>query len=406
MTESRIEVQGYCDPRFAEVKAEFKRNFTQRGEIGAAVTIYHEGTLAVDLWGGIADKSTGIPWEEDTMVVVFSATKGLAAMCMHILHDRGVIDFADPVAKYWPEFAANGKEGVTIAMVMAHQAGVPVFKARVPDGAFCDWELITGMLANETPAWEPGTQHGYHAVTLGLMQGEIVRRATGKTIGQFLREEIAGPFNADIWIGLPREELQRVATSYLDAPNPESGLYKKIVNEPDSIAGRIATNAGNDITEHSINSEARRCAEIPAAGGICTARGLARAYRPLVTDGSHEGTRMVSEHMLPLMRTTRSASGKDNILQVATTFTMGFSKSWGDRRLGQGEHAILGEHAFGTVGMGGSAGFADQQAHMAFGYVMNRHGPGVALNDRGQSLIDAAYRAVGFRSSDAGFWVK
>ncbi|GGB67360.1 serine hydrolase domain-containing protein [Henriciella pelagia] len=406
MMDTGERVSGECDPRFEAVKSEFKRNFTERGEIGAAVCVYLDGRKVVDLWGGQADRETGKTWQEDTMAVVFSSTKGLAAMCLHILIDRGIIEVDAPVCKYWPEFAANEKDAITVGMVMSHQAGLPVWQESLPEGALLDWDFSAARLAAEAPVWEPGEQHGYHAVTLGTLEGEIVRRATGMKIGQFLRKEIAEPFGADVWIGLPENEEHRVATAYMDEPNPNSPLFRKFMEEPGWIGAKMMTNSGNDMALEIINSRARHAAEIPAAGGIVTARGLARAYAPLSLDGSLDGQRMVRERMLPLMRTTRSASSCDTILRVPTTFTLGFSKTWGARSLGQGEHVILGEHAFGTPGMGGSIGFADGDARIAFSYIMNFHGPGVGLNDRGQSLVDAVYRAVGYTSSEPGFWVR
>lgn len=398
-------VQGHCEPRFAEVRREFERNFAERGEIGAAVSIYHEGKLVVDLWGGVADKDAGRPWLKDTMAVVFSSTKGVAAVCLHILADRGRLDFDAPVARYWPEFAANGKEAITVAMVLSHQAGLPYWQGALPKGGLLDWELATRRLAEEPPVWEPGTRHGYHAVSLGFIEGEIVRRITDKTIGQFLRDEVAGPLGADVWIGLPESEEPRVSTVYLGEADPNSTFFAKLMAEPDWDGWKMVNNSGEDISPESVNSRARHAAEIPAAGGIMSARGLARVYSALSLDGSIDNIRVVSSDALPGMRTTRSASSCDLLLRLPTTFTLGFSKSWGRRTDGEGSYVIIGEQAFGTPGFGGNMGFADGQARLAFGYVMNRHGPGTGLNTRGQSLIDAAYRAAGFRTSAPGFWV-
>lgn len=399
-------IQGYSTPRFAGVRAEFTRNFEDRGEVGASVAIYVGGKLEVSLWGGLADVASASAWKEDTLTAVFSSTKGLSATCMHMLADRGLISFDAPVATYWPEFAINGKANITVGMVLAHQAGLPVFREPLPDAGLTDWPLVISRLEKETPFWVPGTQSGYHAVTIGYLLGEILRRVTGKTIGQFLREELAGPLGADVWIGLPSALHARVATSYFDEPNLNSALFKRMIGEPDSLAGMLAANSGNDHAHESVNSAVRRSAENPSAGGVASAKGLARIYAPLALDGSIDGLRVVSKAMLPFMRYVRSAAAVDVILEVATTFTYGFSKSWGDRRLGEGEHAIIGEHAFGTAGAGGSMGFADPQAQMSFGYAMNRLGPGIALNDRCQSLIDAAYGALNYSNSDAGFWVR
>jgi CubicO group peptidase (beta-lactamase class C family) len=399
-------VKGSCDPRFAGVREEFERNFEARGEVGAAVSLYLDGRLMVDLWGGIADQESDRAWEAGTTVNVFSCTKGVSAICLHALADRGLLDFEAPVARYWPEFAAGGKQDVTIAMVMSHQAGLPVWQAPVPEGAMLEWDVVTAMLADQAPLWEPGTAHGYHALSLGYLEGEIFRRIAGRTIGRFLREEIAGPLGAEVWIGLPESEEANVATSYFDPPKETSPVYRKLMDEPDWFVWKLFNNAGGDGTPDSVNSRDRHAAEIPAAGGIATARGLARLYAPLSMGGVIDDVRLVGEAGLSAMATIRSAADIDLVLRLSTTFTLGFSNCWGARRLGQGEHVIIGQNAFGTPGMGGSIGFADPQAGLAFGYVMNRHGAGVGLNDRGQSLVDSAYRALGFHESAAGPWAR
>lgn len=397
-------VHGICGDMFAKVRDEFVENFRSRDEIGASLAIYLDGKLVVDLWGGVADTATGRPWEEHTMAVVFSSTKGMSATCMHMLAERGLLDFNAPVATYWPEFAANGKEGVTVAMALSHQAGLPLYQADLPAGAFQDFDLLARRLAAEAPVWEPGTSHGYHAITIGVIEGELVRRITGRSIGAFLREEVARPLGADIWIGLPESEEHRVATLYLSAPDPRSPLQQKLASDPHWVGRKLATHVGDDL--NYVNARVRRAAEIPAAGGVASARGLARLYAPLSRDGAVDDVRLLQPSSMHAMREIRSASDCDVILRVPTTFTLGFSKSWGDRRLGAGQHVILGREAFGTPGMGGSIGFADTDARMSFGYVMNRHGSGVGLNERGQGLIDAAYRSLGFIASPPGCWVR
>ncbi len=398
-------VSGFCAPAFDEVADEFHRNFAERGEIGAAVCLYVDGKCVVDLWGGVADQATGKAWHEDTVVPVFSSTKGLAALCMHILADRGLIDFEAPIARYWPEFGTNGKSAISVATVLSHQAGLPVWQEPLPQDALYDHDLAASRLAAEAPLWEPGTAHGYHGLTIGWLMGELVRRVDGRSIGQFFREEVAEKLNADAWIGLPKSEHHRVATLYLAEVDWTSPFFRKLQAEPDWYGCKMGGNDGGDLREDTVNTPRRWSMEHASAGGIANARGLACVYAPLSLDGSIDDKRIIDEQMLPGMRTVRAASHKDLILQLPTTFTLGFSKTWGARHLGQGEHVIIGEQAFGTPGMGGSIGFADGQARMSFGYVMNRHGSGVCLNDRGQSLIDAAYRAVEFSSSEPGFWV-
>ena len=404
MNDQQDGVHGFCDAAFERVADEFRRNFAERGEVGAAVAVHLDGRPVVDLWAGVADTDEQRAWEEKTSVVVFSSTKGMAALCLHILADRGLLDLDAPVARYWPEFAANGKEGVTVAMVMSHQAGLPVWQDPLPDRAMLDWDLVTSRLADQAPMWEPGTTHGYHALTLGYLVGEIVRRVAGKTVGAFLADEVTGPLGAEAWIGLPERYEPNVATTYLSEPNPASPIFGKLMQEPDWFGWKLITNTGGDGAPEMINSRERHAAVIPAAGGIATARGLARLYAPLSGDGSVDGVRLVRENSIADMARIRSASDVDVVLRVPTTFTLGFSNCWGDRRLGAGEHVIIGQHAFGTPGLGGSIGFADPQAGMSFGYVMNQHGSGVGLNDRGQSLVDAAYQSLGFSSSGSGPW--
>lgn len=404
MSSKPVAVHGICAPAFAEVADAFARNFADHGEIGAAVSICVDGKPVVDLWGGIADQDSGRPWTEDTMVVVFSATKGVAATCMHMLAERGLLDFDAPIATYWPEFAANGKGGITVAMALSHQAGLPVWQAELPPRALHDFDLLSELLAAEPPVWEPGTAQGYHPVTIGVIEGELMRRITGRSIGTFLREEVAGPLGADVWIGLPESEEYRVATLYVSERDPQTPMMQKAASDPNWIGWRFINNVGGD--RDNVNLRERHAAEIPAAGGIATARGLARLYAPLSLDGAVDGVRLLHARSLPAMRSVRSASDCDILLRIPTSFTLGLSKSWGSRRLGSGQHVIMGKEAFGTPGMGGSIGFADSQARMSFAYVMNRHGSGVGLNERGQGLIDAAYRSLGFTSSDPGFWVR
>jgi CubicO group peptidase (beta-lactamase class C family) len=406
VAENPVSVAGYCDEKFSAVRTQFEKNFSDRGEVGASLAIYAEGELVVDLWGGFLDQSSDRLWQRDTLVEVFSATKGLSAACLHVLIDRGLLDIDAPVARYWPEFAANGKGGITVAMAMSHQAGLPFWQTPVPKNGLLDWDFATGALASEAPIWEPGTCHGYHGMTSGFIWGEIVRRITGKTIGTFLRDEIAVPLGADVWIGLPAAEEARVSNVILADFDPNSKMFAKAIAEPEWEGGRMLDNCGELFSPEIINSRAFRAAEGPATGGVVTGHGLARFYAPLSLDGSFGGVRIVSDAVLPGMRTVRSASSCDLMLRLPTTFTLAFSKNWGARTSGEGNFLVLGEHAFGTPGMGGSMGFADGDARMSFGYAMNRLGPGVALNERGQSLIDAAYQAIGYGSDRLGGWVR
>jgi CubicO group peptidase (beta-lactamase class C family) len=399
-------VNGRCDEKFREVRVQFEDNFASRGEVGASLAIYFEGELVVDLWGGLSAPQSERAWTRESLVEVFSATKGLSATCLNVMIDRGLLSVDAPVAQYWPEFGANRKDKVTVGMALSHQTGLPFWQTRVPRNGLLDWGFATAALAGEAPIWEPGTCHGYHGMTSGFIWGEIVRRVTGKSIGTFLRQEIAGPLGADVWIGLPESEESRVSNVILADFDPNSKMFAKAIAEPEWQGGRMLDNCGDLFSPEIINSRAFRAAEGPATGGVATAHGLARVYAPLSLDGSIDGVRLVKESSLPGMRTARSVSSLDLMLRLPTTFTLGFSKTWGRREDSEGNYMILGEQAFGTPGMGGSMGFADGQARLAFGYTMNRLGPGVALNRRGQSLIDAAYKAVGFTSHAPGFWVR
>ena len=210
---------GTCDPRFAAVRDEFERNFAERGEVGASVCVTLDGATVVDLWGGHADPTTGRAWEPDTIGVIWSCTKGATALCAHMLVTRGALDLDAPVASYWPEFAKNGKSAITVRMLLAHQAGLAAFSEPIADNGYRDWDLIVQRLEDQEPLWAPGTRHGYHALTFGHLVGEVVRRADGRSLGTFFRDEVAEPLGVDLWIGLPEAHEARVAPT-IPAPFP------------------------------------------------------------------------------------------------------------------------------------------------------------------------------------------
>ena len=387
-------VSGRWHPSFTRVRDEFVRNFRERGEFGASVCVIVDGEVVVDLWGGVAVSSTNEPWQEDTLVQVWSSTKGATALCAHILVDRGLLDLDAPVVKYWPEFGQKGKEATTVAMLMSHQAGVPAIREDLPRGAFYDWDLMTSALAAEEPFWEPGTRNGYHAFTFGFLVGELIRRVSGKSLGTFFRDEVATPLGLDFWIGLPEEEEPRVAPTILP-PLPklgESVFFDQALTDQTSIPYLVFFNNGLYLFES--DSRAAHAAEIGASGGITNARGLARMYAPLAGGGG--GVELVGSDTLARMARVASATSRDVTGLIPTRFALGFVKSMDNRRQRHGmqDSVILGEEAFGHSGFGGSAGFADPRTGLAFGYTMNMMGPGTALNPRGQSLIDAAYQSL------------
>lgn len=396
-------VHGRCDTRFARVREEFERNFSQRGEVGASVCLSIDGEVCVDLWGGLANPDTGDPWQEDTVSVVFSCTKAAVATCAHILIDRGELNPAAPVSEYWPEFARNGKETTTVQMMLNHESAVPAFRDPVPEGAFGDWDYMIRRIEEEEAFWEPGTRNGYHMVSFGWTVGELVRRVSGKSLGTFFREEVAGPARARFWIGLPEDEPVHLAPIRMYQPQPgdqPTEFMVRLMTEPSSIQHKSFLNTGG----WDWNDRACQAAEVGGGGGVSNARGQVAWYSHLATDSG----RLVSSDRLAAMQMVSAATRRDATLLIPTRFASGYMKSMDNRglNLGPGTSAIIGHAAFGHVGAGGSIGFADPEARMAFSYTMNQMGAGLLLNDRGQSLIDAAYQALGYRTTSPGAWIR
>jgi len=407
-------IEGTCDPRFAPVREEFERNFAERGEIGGSVCLTVDGETVVDLWGGAQDPATEKPWAPDTIGNVWSATKGATALCAHILAERGQLDLDAPVTKYWPEFGKNGKEGILVRHLLNHQAGLPAIREPLPEGCFYDWDLMVDALSREEPFWRPGTRHGYHALTFGFLVGEVLRRVSGRSLGAFFSDEVAGPLGLDFWIGLPEEHEGRVAHTIPAAPpgpgDPMPSLYVAAFTDPTSIQGlMLVNNGGYMMVPGESDSRRAHAAEIGAIGGITNARGLAGMYRPLALGGAADGIRLVSGAQLAVMGAVSSASSVDAVLLVPSRWSLGFNKTVDNRHLpvADREGVLLSEEAFGHPGMGGSIGFADPGARLSFGYTMTRQGSGLGINDRGQSLVDAAYRVLGYRRVDGdGPWYR
>jgi CubicO group peptidase (beta-lactamase class C family) len=404
-----MSIHGTCTPQFAEVRTEFERNFAERGEVGASVHVTLDGEPVVDLWGGVADPATGRPWSEETIVHVWSCTKAATALCAHILASRGELDLNAPVTRYWPEYAAEGKETTLVRHVLAHQAGLPALTELLPAGAFYDWGLVTSRLAAQKPLWQPGTRHGYHGLTFGFLVGEIVRRVTGLSLGQFFEKEVSGPLGLDFWMGLPDDLEPHVAhTIPVDPTQPGillPSLFLTALTQPESLPGLMLLNNGGYMAPGESDSRAAHAAEMGAIGGISNARGLAGMYRPLALGGSYHGVRLVEPEQLPQMSNV-AVAGLDAVVGVPSRFGLGFQKATDNTHLppNDAEGLLVAEEAFGHTGMGGSLGFADPRARISFGYTMNRQGPGLALNERGQSLVDAVYRALGYRQTGGGTW--
>jgi CubicO group peptidase (beta-lactamase class C family) len=403
-------VSGKCDPKFERVREEFERNFKEREEVGASVCVTLDGETVVDLWGGTADVDTGEPWKENTVSNVFSSTKGATALCAHILASRGLLDIDAPVVKYWPEFGKAGKENVTVKMLLNHQAGLPHVRNPLPQGAFYDWDIMVHALEEQEPFWEPGTRHGYQFLVFGWLVGEVVRRVSGKSLGRFFQDEVAKPLGLDFWIGLPEEIEPRVSKIIMVDPQQmmDTPFVRTAMADPNSIQGLCITNDGGALMVDGVDSRAYHAAEIGGGGGITNARGLAGMYAPLACGGSLKGVDLVDRDTLARMSAVSSATSKDMTILAPIRISLGFMKSFDNRRQppGMQDSVILSEDAFGHPGMGGSIGFADPRERMSVGYTMNKQGPGLGLNPRGQSLIDATYLSLGFRSNASGSWLR
>jgi CubicO group peptidase (beta-lactamase class C family) len=338
--------------------------------------------------------------------VVFSCTKGASAFCAHMAVDRGLLDLDAKVATLWPEFARNGKEDALVSMMLDHSVGVPALREELKQGAFYDYEYMVERLASEAPFWKPGTRNGYHGVTSAWTVGEMVRRSTKRRMGVFLAEEIVRPLGIAFWMGLPEEFESRVAPVIPYPPDERAATSRialAMMADPMGPTGRFMLNMG----AFNPNAREARAAEIGSATGVSNGRGLAGLYAPLANGGSLNGKRFVGADTLTRMSRATVATHEDATLMIPTRFSLGFMKSMDNRKLENAENcsAILSEAAFGHVGAGGSLGFADPEPRMSFGYAMNRMGLGILLNDRGQSLVDAAYRALGYRSDKGGVWV-
>ena len=383
----------------------FVHNFEAQAEVGASLCVTVDGETVVDLWGGTKNTKEQTSWEEDTLAVIFSSTKGLVALAAHTLIAQGKLDIDAPVASYWPEFAQNGKESATVRMMLDHSVGVPALREKVKEQGCCDWDYMVERLEQEVPFWQPGARNGYHMANFGWTVGELIRRVTGQSLGAYVQEALSQPTGADCWIGLPEAEESRVAPMIPFKPVRGvtlSAFTEALVSDRTSIPSLAYFNQGG----FNPNSRACRAAEIGGAGGVTNGRGLAKIYAPFACGGSLHGREFVDADTLAAMSEVAVASHEDATLMLPTRFGLGFMKSMDNRRA-QGvdkSSAIFSSAAFGHVGAGGSVGFADPKARMSFGYVMNKMGTGILLNERGQSLVDATYRCLGYQSNASGVW--
>jgi CubicO group peptidase (beta-lactamase class C family) len=382
VTEGGSPVDGSVEAGFEGVADVFRRNFTDHGEVGAAVSVYAGGRPVVDLWGGLADPGTGRAWSRDTLVVVFSCTKGVTATCANLLIERGLLDPHAPVSAYWPEFAQYGKEAIPVEWVLSHQAGLATVDAPLTLDECLAWEPVIHAIEQQVPIWEPGTAHGYHMRTYGWLVGELVRRVTGRTLGAFWRDEIAEPLGLDFWIGLPEREEPRVAPII----PPDRDLRAAMANLGDDLLlGRvISAPSGHFHYDEMWNSRAVHEAELPSSNGIGDARSLARLYASLV--GEVDGRRTLLPETVAAATRPR-VRGPDQVILVQTAYGLGYMLP---PTIGR----TVGPAAFGHAGAGGSLAFVDPDAGFAFAYVMNDMRFDLTGDPRSESLVEATYRAV------------
>jgi CubicO group peptidase (beta-lactamase class C family) len=377
-----VPTHGTCDTRFARVAEEFRRNFTERAERGGAVALWCDGKQVVDMWGGWADVARSREWHRDTIVNFFSVSKALCAIACMRLADQGKLDLDATVARYWPEFASGGKGEITVRQLLSHQAGLPAIRKPLPDGAALDWDTIIEALAEQEPWWAPGTAHGYHVNTFGFLAGELVRRTDGRTIGALLREDVAGPLGADLAIGLPASEHHRVS-DFLWPGNPAK---PDVSSDTALMHWNTYWNPPGFSGAHWVNHPRWREAEVPSTNGHGNARAVARVYAALANNGAVDGVRILSSDAIAAA-TEEQVNGHDLINNRPSRFGIGFQLTQPERPLGPNPGG------FGHFGAGGSLGFCDPQARIAFGYVTNDMGPRWQ-NPRNRALIDAVYSSL------------
>jgi len=374
------DIQGTVDSDFEGVREALAANLDSGADVGASVAVTVDGRTVVDIWGGHQDEARTVPWERDTIINVWSTTKTMAALCALVLADRGELDLHAPVAQYWPEFKANGKESVEVRHLLSHSAGLSGWQEPMRPSDLYDWEKATSLLAAQEPWWEPGTANGYHAITQGYLVGEVVRRITGRSIGTFFADEIAGPLGADFHIGTPSACDDRVARVIPPPPLPMEGL------DQDSIAVRTLSNPPLS-AEQSWEIDWRR-SEIPAAGGHGNARSVAAVQSVLACAGEVNGVRLLSEAGCEAVLEEVSYT-PDLVLGVPLRFGMGYGLNSPDTPLGPNPRTCF------WGGWGGSLVLVDLDARMVVTYVMNKMGEGTLGDFRGVGIAFAAYAGLG-----------
>jgi CubicO group peptidase (beta-lactamase class C family) len=384
-------IGGHVANGWEPVKAAFEKNFELGEDVGASAAVYHRGHKVVDIWGGSFDETGDRPYDDSTLQLVFSTTKGVVAIAVAMCVQRGLIDYHEKVATYWPEFAAHGKGDATVAQLLSHQCGLIAPDAPVTLAEALDWKTITAMLADTKPDWPIGSGHGYHALTYGWLAGELIRRTDGRTPGQFVADEIAGPLGVDLWIGLP-EELEPRVSPILGQPldvvgaDPAVRAMIEMFLGPDTRGGRALLLNGAFAEPGSFNRREVHAAEVPAANGITTAAALAKVYA--ATMSPIDGVLLLDDSTRETARTTVTPSGEPDLcLIMPTTFGMGFMT-----------HGMFtpysGPGSFGHSGAGGSNAFAQPERQLAVAYVMNKMAANLATDVRAQRVTDAAAAIV------------
>lgn len=378
------------DPALAErLRPIFEENFTCFGELGAAISVWQNGQLVCELHGGFHDARREIPWTDETLVIVWSATKGIGSACLlHVLQEQG-IGLERAVAEFWPEFAAKGKEAITLAQLLSHQAGLAALDE--PADA-TDFEAVVSALARQAPVWPPGSAHGYHARTFGYLVDELVRRIEGRTLGVYWREVFAQPLALDFWIGLPAELNSRVATIYAAKAGgvAEPAEFYRALATPGTLTRQVFSSPRGLSAVSAMNAPENRARSLVSLGGIGSAHALAKFYALLAHGGELEGRRFFTAKTLAQMKTTL-VDGVDRVFGIPTAFSAGFMKS---SRLNRNRLSGPSPEAFGHPGAGGSNAFADPEHDISFAYVMNQMTQTLLPNQKSRRLVDEIYRAL------------
>lgn len=387
----QAEIHGFVSTGFEAVREAFAENFSRRGELGGACCVYRMGEKVVDLWGGVRNKSTGEPWQEDTMVLVYSTTKGLAAMTLAVANSRGWLDYEERVSTYWPEFAQQGKETITVRQLLGHQAGLFAFDEQVDKSVIADLDRLAVVLARQKPVWKPGTRQAYHALTLGFYESELLRRVDPhhRSLGQFFQDEIASPLGLDFYINLP-ESIPNSRLAMLANPSRVAMLLGVPIrftlaafNRRSKIRRALI---GSDMPHDEQRVYARNF-EIPAGGGVGTARAIAHAYSVFATAGRELGLRPVTLQALSAPASPPTHGFHDECLMGDVIFSLGFLKPSPLWPFGN-------EHSFGHPGAGGSFGFADPDAGIGYAYVTNQMGTTLTGDPRDLALRNAVYSII------------